>query len=232
MKNKFLNIFFALIIIFSFATVSNAENRDMANRIFNGDFKSFFIGRIVEEDNKSFIIDIEKTFMGQELHSIQVKKFSEYTFSDLTPSKKDIIVAILKNDDTIDETWIFKATSTNYQTLFLANDKDPENEDFVLFQNYINLGTYIEDKNATSKKEEIKKDEKTNIQSLESKKATTSDFSEFDRKSKIIFSFLTNPVKVVGVGIVFVVIFYVLNSSKNFRRESEKDDYFDEYDNR
>lgn len=230
MKKKILHLFLILTIIFSIGSNLYAENRDMANKIFNGDFKSFFIGKISEMDNKSFIIKIEKTFMGKDLDVIQVKKFNEYSFSELAPHKNDIVVAILKNDDTIDETWVFKATSSNYQTLFLANDKDPKNEDVILFQNYINSGTYIEDRTATSddKKQEKKEVEK---EVEKPKKTTESDFSDFDKKTEVFYSFLKSPIKVIGIGVIFVAIYFVLNSSKNFRKDVEKDD-FDEYGDR
>ena len=57
------------------------------------------------------------------------------SYSVLTPVKGDYFVGILKKDNTLDLTWIFKATSGNYETLYLANDKDPENSEVKLFQN-------------------------------------------------------------------------------------------------
>lgn len=40
--------------------------------------------------------------------------------------------------------WLsFKTTSTDYKTLFLANDKDPNNKEIKTFQYLINEGKYI-----------------------------------------------------------------------------------------
>lgn len=243
MKNKIVKIVLLFLIFFSFTNrIFANENEDRANAIFQGNFKSFFIGTIVEDDNKSFIINIEKTFMGEELERIQVKKFKAYTSSILIPTKGDIVVAILTNDGEIDDTWVFKATSTNYQTLYLANDNDPDNKDVILFQNYINSGEYIQDKEAIKKiedkqnKKKEKKDVKIEEESKNSDgdknvKNTTSDFTDFEKKSEVIFSFLKNPLKVIVVGCIFFVIVYVLKTSRNYRSDSEKDD-FDEFDNK
>lgn len=233
MKRRFLNIILIFVIFFGLNSISYTSERDMANKIFRGDFKSFFIGTIIEEDNKDFIIKIDSTFMGKELDKLQVKKFQKYTFSVLKPAKNDIIVAILKNDGKLDETWIFKATSTNYKSLYLANDEDPDNEDFILFQNYINAGDYIEDREVTSKKEnkndEKEKEEKKDIIDENNKiKNKENSFEEFEKKTNAIYYFIKSPIKLIVIGTIFIVIFFVYSSSRNYRSDLEKDDFDDD----
>lgn len=242
MKNKFKGILLIITLflsIFMFSKINSANIEDMPNRIFRGEFESFFIGTIIEEDNKSFIIEINKTFMGKELEKIQVNRFNEYTFSNLKPQKNDIIVAILNYDKQININWVFKSTSTDYEILYLADDKDPDNKDLILFQNLINTGQYIEDKEQIKKIEEDKEkkeEKKTEIStntSLTTKKAPPlSDFSEMDKKLDIIFKFLKSPVKVFFIGLMFLAIAYVTISSKKYRDEVEKEDFYGEDDSR
>ena len=154
-----------------------------------------------------------------------MEKFESYSYSRLYPQKGDYIVAILQNDDKLDLSWVFKATSSNYKTLYLANDKDPENKEVKIFQHLINQGEYIpkqEEIEENRKREEAKKS-KSNIgenknseqtQTIEEINKKADD--EFQSKVEYIYSLFRNPIVLVVPGIIFIVILYVVNYRQLF----------------
>lgn len=233
MKNlnfkKFLLVILILVVSNSLFFTSFCSNEGRANRLFNLEYKSFFIGTIVRDNNDKFTIKIDRVFIGDNIKNIEVKKFYNYSYSRLIPQKVDHIVAVLNNDNTLDLTWIFKATSTNYKTLFLACDLDEENEDVKLFQKFINDGEYVLnlDQDNPNFKNKINKDtkivsEKTDQEKLDDidKKAN----QEFENKMKLIYSFLKRPRLLILSTVLFLTIFYCLRSRKNFRKEVEEDE--------
>lgn len=258
MKNKFLNIkniinkvlIIFLISILSFNTfnrISFADNNfDRANQIYDMNYRSFFIGKIVDDSNGNFKIKITTIFLGENLDEIEVPKFKEYSYSRLVPEKGDFFVGILKKDNTLDLTWIFKATSGNYQTLYLANDKDPHNAEVKLFQNMINKGEYVPNLDEIEKNKRLEankytkpKDDFTkNYDELteEEKKQrieAVNEKSEQDHKKRMesISNFVKNPVMLIVPGILFLLIFYVVRSKRKFLKEMEErinDEYNDE----
>lgn len=137
MKNinfkKILLAMFILVVSNNILFTSFCSNEGRANRLFNLEYKSFFIGTIIKENNDKFTIKVDRVFIGDNIKDIEVDKFYNYSYSRLIPQKDDHIVAVLNNDNTLDLTWIFKVTSTNYKTLYLACDLDEENEDVKLF---------------------------------------------------------------------------------------------------
>ncbi len=258
MKNKFLNIKYIiervlivfLITVLSFNFVSKNsfadDNFDRANRIYDMDYRSFFIGNIVDDSNGKFKVKITTIFLGENLDEIEVPKFKEYSYSRLVPAKGDYFVGILKKDNTLDLTWIFKATSGNYQTLYLANDKDPHNAEVKLFQNMINKGEYVPNLDEIEKNKRLeankytkpKDDFSKNYDELteEEKKQrieAVNEKSEEDYKKRMeaISDFVKNPVMLIVPGILFLLIFYVVRSKRKFLKEMEErinDDYNDE----
>ncbi len=222
-KNSVL-IFFIFFIFLTCSFKTFAINESRANRLFNLEYRSFFIGTIIDDSNEKFKIKIDRVFIGDKISTIEVDKFYKYSYSVLIPQKKDHIVAVLNRDNKLDLTWIFKATSTNYKTLYLANDLDENNEDVKLFQKFINDGEYIlnleegklnfKDKNNTKEKNNNEKLKDIN------KKAD----KEFEDKMNSIYSLLKNPILFIFSVILFLVIFYCLRSRKKFREEVEKDE--------
>ncbi|MCI5997804.1 MAG: hypothetical protein PT934_05840 [Peptoniphilaceae bacterium] len=231
MKRRFLTvIIFVVLFCFSFLSknVLNADNFDRANQIFDINYKSFFIGTIVEDDGKKFNIEVNKVFLGEDIKNVEVKKFYEYSYSELIPQKGDYIVAILKKDDSLDLSWIFKTTSTDYKTLFLANDKDPNNNEVKTFQYLINEGKYIPDmaqieknrKKVENEGKELNKDEQKKVLDAVNRK----DNAEYEEKLKSIYKILANPILLIVPGILFFAIYYVVRSRKNFLKEMEDKD--------
>ena len=258
MSNRFLNIkniiekFLVLFLIFilSFKFVSKNsfadDNFDRANRIYDMDYRSFFIGNIVDDSNGKFKVKVTTIFLGENLKEIEVPKFKEYSYSRLTPAKGDYFVGILKKDNTLDLTWIFKATSGNYQTLYLANDKDPDNSEIKLFQNMINKGDYVPNLDEIERNKRLeankyskpKDDFKKNYDELteeEKKKrleaVNEKSEKEYKERMEAIASLIKNPVMLIVPGILFLLIFYVVRSKRKFLKEMEErinDDYNDE----
>lgn len=228
MKRRFLiEIIFTFLFCFSFLSknILNADNFDKANQIFDVNYKSFFIGTIVKDDGKKFNIEVNKVFLGEDIKNVEVKKFYEYSYSELIPQKGDYIVAILKKDDSLDLSWVFKTTSTDYKTLFLANDKDPNNKEVKTFQYLINEGKYIPDmaqieknrKKVENEGKELSKDEQKKVLDAINRK----DDAEYEEKLKSIYKILSNPVLLIVPGILFFAIYYVVRSRKNFLKEME-----------
>ena len=257
MKNKFLNIkyiigkflvlFLISILSFNFVYKNSFadDNFDRANRIYDMDYRSFFIGNIIDDSNGKFKIKVTTIFLGENLKEIEVPKFKEYSYSRLTPAKGDYFVGILKKDNTLDLTWIFKATSGNYKTLYLANDKDPENSEIKLFQNMINKGDYVPNLDEIEKNKRLeankyskpKDDFSKNYDELteeEKKKRleAVNEKSEKDYKERMeaIANFVKNPVLLIVPAILFLLIFYVVRSKRKFLKEMEErieDEYND-----
>lgn len=223
---KNIVIVIVFLIFFLISTKSFALNEGRANRLFNLEYKSFFIGTIVDEDNKNFKIKIDRVFIGDDIKEINIKKFYKYSYSALVPKVDDSIVAVLNRDDTLDLTWIFKATSTNYKTLYLANDLDKNNEDVLLFQKFINDGEYIlnldkENLNLKNKKNKVNKNLKEKSDSEKLKEIDKRANIEFENKMNAIYTALKNPIFIVVFVSLFLVIIYCLKSRKNFRKEVE-----------
>lgn len=259
MDNKFFNIFnisklkkvlvLSIIFIFSFSFTSKIsfadDNFDRANRIYDMNYRTFFIGNIVDDSNDKFKVKITTIFLGENLKEIEVPKFKEYSYSVLTPVKGDYFVGILKKDNTLDLTWIFKATSGNYETLYLANDKDPENSEVKLFQNMINKGEYVPNLTEIEKNKRLeanktakpKDDFKKNYDELteEEKKNRLEAFNEksekdYKERMEVIANLFKNPVLLIVPGILFLAIFYVVRSRKKYLKEMEEriEDEYDE----
>lgn len=215
----------------NFAKNSFAINEDKSVSLFNMQYKSFFIGTIVEDSGNKFKIKIEQVFMGENLDIIEVDKFYKYSYSSLVPQKDDHLVAILNMDDTLDLDWIFKATSTNYKSLYLANDLEPENAEVKVFQHLINEGEYFlkqEEIDANKKKDESKKTVRNEIKpKSDSEKLAEidkKDNEEFEKKMETVYKYFKNPVLLIVPAILFLLIFYTLGSRKKFRKEVEEDD--------
>ena len=149
----------------------------------------------------------------------------------------------MKKDNKLDLSWIFKATSGNYQTLYLANDKDPHNAEVKLFQNMINKGEYVPNLDEIEKNKRLeankyskpKDDFSKNYDELteEEKKQrleAVNEKSEQDhvKRMETITGFLKNPVMLIVPSILFLVIFYVVRSKRKYLKEMEEK--FDEYD--
>ena len=255
MKNKFINIkkfierafviFLISILSFNFASkISFADdNFDRSNRIYDMDYKSFFIGNIIDDSDGKFKIKATTIFLGENIDEFEVPKFKEYSYSRLVPAKGDYFVGILKKDNTLDLTWIFKATSGNYETLYLANDKDPNNAEVKLFQNMINKGEYVpnldeieknkrlEANKYTKPKDDFTKnyDELTEEEKKERLKAVNEKSeNDYEKRMKKITSFLKNPIMLIVPGVLLLLIIYVVRSRNKFKKEME--DHFDEYD--
>lgn len=114
---------------------------DIPESIMLGEQQALFIGGISDYGDETYTITIIDLLMGHVSESqISVKKFSYYG-NTLEPKIGDYVVAVLIEDNSIHNSWIFKCTSTDYRTLKLVS----RNYNMVKrYEQYINQGKYQE----------------------------------------------------------------------------------------
>ena len=72
---------------------------------------------------------------------VQIKKFEKYLGTDDKPKVGDFIVAVLLDENKIENDWIFKSTTSDYKTLKLVSIKSGV---ITRYEKYINEGKYFE----------------------------------------------------------------------------------------
>ncbi|MBW9158947.1 hypothetical protein [Clostridium tagluense] len=141
-----------IIFIFLLFTSTSVFAGDIPESIMAGKQKALFIGRITAINTDTYSIIPSTIMMGSIQQSeIKIKKFDKYYGTDNKPKTGNLIVAVLLDDNKIDDLWVFKCTSQDYKTLKL----DSEKYDMVVrYQQYINQGKYFQ---AQKKIDESKK---------------------------------------------------------------------------
>ena len=175
---------------------------DIPESIMKGKQKALFIGRITAINTDTFSIIPSTIMMGSIQQSeVRIKKFDRYYGADNKPKTGDIIVAVLLEDNRIDDLWVFKCTTEDYKTLKLDTENNEKYDMVGRYQQYINEGKYFE---AQKKIDESKKISITpTVVNVESKEIVE------DNK---IQSYLNNKQFVVTlllVATVIVVLFKV-----------------------
>lgn len=163
MKKCLMKILVFIVLVTM--TNINVFAGDIPEFLMEGRHKALFIGEIKEMGDEYYTIVPLNIMMGSiETEELQVEGFEGYYGTKDKPQVGDYIVAVLLEDQEIDESWLFKATSSDYQRLSLVSEKYNMVE---RYEDYINEGAYIEaqkkiDANRTSytlhsrEKEEIK----------------------------------------------------------------------------
>jgi len=192
-----------IIFIFLLFTSTIVFAGDIPESIMEGNQKALFIGRITAINNDTFSI-IPSTIMmgGIQQSQIEIKKFDKYYGADNKPKTGDIIVAVLLEDNKIDDLWVFKCTTEDYKTLKLVSEKY---EMVVRYENYINEGKYIE---AQKKIDESKKVSITPKDvSVESKETI---------QNNKIQSYLSNNqfVVILLLAVTVIVVFFIVRFIK------------------
>ena len=72
---------------------------------------------------------------------VQIKKFEKYLGTDDKPKVGDFIVAVLLDENKIENDWVFKSTTSDYKTLKLVSIKSGV---ITRYEKYINEGKYFE----------------------------------------------------------------------------------------
>lgn len=142
---------FIIMLLLTFST--NAFAGDIPESIMHGDHQALFIGEITDINTDTITIIPSTIMMGDINHSeVTVKKFDGYYGTSAIPKAGDLIVAVLLDQNTIDDTWIFKCTLENYKTLKLIS----EQYDIVTrYETYINEGKYFESQKKIDKDKNI-----------------------------------------------------------------------------
>jgi hypothetical protein len=148
MKKIFITII--IIILFIYTTVYAG---DIPESLMFDKPKALFIGRITSINTDTYSI-IPSTVMtgSMEDSKIQVKRFDKYYGTNSKPTAGNFFVAVLLNETTIDDTWVFKTTSDDYKTLKLVSQ--PYNM-VLRYEKYINEGKYFETQERMTEDSEV-----------------------------------------------------------------------------
>lgn len=192
-----------IIFLFLLFTSTVVFAGDIPESIMEGKQKALFIGRITSINTDTYSIIPSTIMMGSiQKSEIQIKKFDKYYGTDNKPKTGNFIIAVLLDDNKIDDLWVFKCTSEDYKDLKL----DSEKYDMVVrYQQYINEGKYFE------AQKKIDENEKVSINptdiSVESKEIV---------KNNKIQSYLTNNQFVVILLLVVIggVVFFIVRVKK------------------
>lgn len=200
-KKNFITVFMFLL----FATTVVFAG-DIPESIMEGKQKALFIGEITAVNTGTYNIAPSTVMMGSIQQSeIQSKKFNNYYGANDQPKTGDFIVAVLLEDNKIDDTWVFKVTSKDYKTLKLVSEKY---DMVVRYEQYINEGKYFE---AQKKIDENKKASinPTNV-SVESKEVV---------KNNKVQSYSTHNqfVVILLLVVIGVVVFFIVRVKKRHK---------------
>ncbi len=134
---------FALLFLLMLLVGSVAHAGDIPESIMAGQHKAMLIGQISAINADAVTIEPLTVMMGDAGSGpVTVKRFDSYSIYPHNPGKGDFIVALLLDDQTIDESWVFECSSADYKTLKIVHCNDV---DMVQrYQQYINEGTYFE----------------------------------------------------------------------------------------
>lgn len=144
-----------IIFVFLMLLITNIYAGDIPEGIMLGQQQALFIGKIIAINEETYTMHPSTIMMGSiEESEIQVQKFDKYYGTNQKPKVGDFVVAVLLKKGTVDDLWIFKATSDNYKTLKLKSER---HNMVTRYEKYINEGKYFEaqkkldDKNSTIK---------------------------------------------------------------------------------
>jgi hypothetical protein len=188
-----------ILVIFLLLSCSNVYvfAGDIPEGIMEGNQKALFIGEIKAINSETYILTPSTIMMGNiEQTEIEIEQFDSYHGTNDKPKAGDFVVAVLLDDQTIDDMWVFKSTSDDYKTLKLISEQYPM---VVRYEKYINEGKYFE------AQEKLEKDHKTYTHSpnvIETESVEIEDNVEMPSKST---NNLVIPLLILML--VFVIVF-------------------------
>ena len=129
--------FIAMVMLILLVS-TNVYAGDIPESIMLGNQKALLIGKITTVNKDTYSILPSTVLMGSiQKSEITIQKFDKYYGTDNKPKVGDFIVAVLLDDNKVDDTWVFKSTSDDYKTLKLVS----EPYDMVVrYEKYINEG--------------------------------------------------------------------------------------------
>lgn len=189
---KKIAIVISLLLLF---ISTNVFAGDIPEGIMLGHQKALLIGEITAINEDTISIMPSTVMMGSIAQSeVQIQIFDNYYGTDKKPKTGDYIVAVLLEDNKIDDDWVFKATSDDYKSLNLVSEKYNM---VVRYEEYINEGKYFEAQKKIDGEETESIDSNT-IKEEDTLKAT----------NDLIQSYITNNQFVLGlILIAFIIIF-------------------------
>jgi hypothetical protein len=195
MVRKVLIITFMLLLFVS----TNVYAGDTPEVIMTGRQKALFIGKITDINTDTYSI-VPSTIMMGYIHQpeIKVQRFEKYYGTNNKPKTGDFIVAVLLDENKIDNQWVFKSTTDDYKTLNLVSI---QHDIVVRYEKYINEGKYFEAQKKIDENKKVTIDA-TNVRV---------DDTEIAENNKVQ-SVLTNKqviqvLTLIVAGIVFLTIF-------------------------
>lgn len=204
------NVVIILICLVILPTITYAG--DIPESLMQGEQQALFIGKIVKKDAETYIIKPTTVMMGSVAQEkIKVGKFKYCGTSDI-PEIEDYVVVVLLEENKIDDSWIFKATSGNFEKLELVSKK--YNYSMVdRYQEYMNKGKYFE---AQKKLDKMKNEEVDTVKNKEEKNKSNKDSNNnsVSRNRKLKRNIL--------IYIAICVSIYIFKTKKRFLGWVEK----------
>lgn len=138
MPKRVTVLLFALMLLVG----SVAHAGDIPESIMAGRHKAMLIGQITAINAGAVTIEPLTVMMGDAGNGpVTVQLFESFSFDPHPPRKGDYVVALLLDEHTIDDSWVFECSSADYKTLALVHcDYDMARR----YQQYINEGAYFE----------------------------------------------------------------------------------------
>lgn len=196
---KRISIFICIFVLF---LSTNVFAGDIPEGIMLGDQKALFIGEITSISEDRINIKVSTIMMGSiEESEVEVEAFDKYYGTEQKPETGDYIVAVLLDEDKIDEGWVFKASSDDYKTLKL------ESESYNMvdrYEEYINEGKYFEAQ------------EKIDGEEVEESDSGTVEEEEIVEEDKTQYYFTDNKLILgaITLGFIVVLVFILRNKKK------------------
>ena len=136
---KKISVIIFMLLLFAGTTVFAG---DTPEEIMLGKQRALFIGKITAINTDTYSIVPSTVMMGSIQQSeVQIKKFEKYSGTDDKPKVGDFIVAVLLDENKIENDWVFKSTTSDYKTLKLVSIKSGV---ITRYEKYINEGKYFE----------------------------------------------------------------------------------------
>lgn len=160
-----------------------------------GEQKALFIGKITAINPDTYSVKPITIMMGSiDQSEIPIKKFDKYYGTNNKPTNGDFIVAVLLDDSTIDDLWVFKCTSDDYKTLKLVSERYNM---VVRYEEYINQGKYFE--------AQTKIDEKKNVPTSANINSESEEVKNENMHPYVAIRELIPLLTIVGLGIVVLL---------------------------
>ena len=187
---KKISILICILLLF---ISTNAFAGDIPEGIMLGNQEALFIGEITSITEDTIIIIPSTIMMGSIIEpEVKIQIFDNYSGTDKKPEIGDYIVAVLLDENKIDDEWVFKASSEDYKSLDLLSEKYNM---VVRYEEYINDGKYFE---AQSKIDEEQ------IQLIDSKIVEEEDTSKLKKVKEFTGSILESNEKIKSLDFYFV----------------------------